>query len=316
MLKLLRNPAARLSVQVGVSVGILWMLLRNAQWEVVWGVLTSGSPLLLVAAMAVKLLSLIIHEWRLWLALPQPRPALLKVISVGVVAGVLNLILPARGGDVAAIAMLDRDCSVPPPTSTAAIGVTSFLEAALFAAFLMAVLGLGAAQWTEITGSEQNPVLWIAGALGLGVAGLTTIAAVGRRLRERPVPSSSILALIRQTFVQIAGMVGSSRYLFVHSIAAVLQVVMVVASFSIALVAVTSTVDAPITAASMVLAASSLAAFVLPPTMAAGPAAACSLVLPHFGVDAAGALAYATVYWAVAHLPALGLGLPAIFARR
>ena len=69
-------------------------------------------------------------------------------------------------------------------------------------------------------------------------------------------------------------------------------------------------------AASGVLAVSALASIVLPPTYGAGPAAAGVAVLAAFGVDAAGALAFAAGYWVVSQAPAAVLGLPCLIGRR
>ena len=316
MRELLSKPSTRVLVQLTVSALILWVLFRDSDLGAVWATIKGGSLWMLVGALLVKAIGLLVHETRLWLALPSPRPPLPRVISLGLVAGVLNLALPARAGDVAAIAMLDRECKVPVPVGTAAVGVTSFLEAALFAFFLMAVVGMGAAQWADIVGEGQNPALWIGLALLCGCLVLATMGILGRLLRDKPSPKSRVLALAQQTLIETSQMVGSGRYLLIQSAAAAVQVVVVVVAFSLAMMASGANVVDPITAASMVLAVSSLASFVLPPTMAAGPAAASSLVLPHFGADPTGALAYATVYWVVAHLPAVCMGLPALFARR
>ena len=316
MRELLSKPSARILLQLAVSAIILWVLFRDTDLSAVWSTIQRGSLGMLVAALLVKASGLLVHEARLWLALPSPRPPLPRVISLGLVAGVINLALPARAGDVAAIAMLDRECEVPVPVGTAAVGVTSFLEAALFACFLMAVVGMGAAQWVDIVGDGQNPILWIGLALTGGCVALGIMGIVGRWRRDQPAPASRALAMIHQTLIETSQMVGSGRYLMIQSAAAAVQVLVVVAAFSLAMMASGAGVSEPVTAASMVLAVSSLAAFVLPPTMAAGPAAASSLVLPHFGADPSGALAYATVYWVVAHLPAVSMGLPALFARR
>ena len=316
MRELLSKPSTRVLVQLTVSALILWVLFRDSDLGAVWATIKGGSLWMLVGALLVKATGLLVHETRLWLALPSPRPPLPRVISLGLVAGVLNLALPARAGDVAAIAMLDRECKVPVPVGTAAVGVTSFLEAALFAFFLMAVVGMGAAQWADIVGEGQNPALWIGLALLCGCLVLATMGILGRILRDKPSPESRVLALAQQTLIETSQMVGSGRYLLIQSAAAAVQVVVVVVAFSLAMMASGANVVDPVTAASMVLAVSSLASFVLPPTMAAGPAAASSLVLPHFGADPTGALAYATVYWVVAHLPAVCMGLPALFARR
>ena len=78
------------------------------------------------------------------------------IISLGLAAGVMNLALPARAGDLAAIAFMERECKVHPSVGTAAVGVTSFLEAALFGFFLLAVMGLGAARWSHLVGDSST----------------------------------------------------------------------------------------------------------------------------------------------------------------
>ena len=157
MRELLSKPSARSCCRLAVSAVILWVLFRDADLSAVWSTIQRGSLGMLAAALLVKASGLLVHEARLWLALPS-RPPLPRVISLGLVAGVINLRSSARAGDVAAIAMLDERCDVPVPVGTAAVGVTSFLEAALFAFFLMAVVGMGAAQWVDIVGDGQNPI--------------------------------------------------------------------------------------------------------------------------------------------------------------
>ena len=68
-------------------------------------------------------------------------------------------------------------------------GVTSFLEAALFAFFLMAVVGMGAAQWVDIVGDGQNPIPGIGLALTCGCVVLGTMGVVGRWRRDQPARS-------------------------------------------------------------------------------------------------------------------------------
>jgi hypothetical protein len=302
--------------QLALSVFILWVLLSDIDTDAIKAVLISGSIWWAAAALGIKTLALIVHEWRLWLALPQPRPPLRAVISLGLAAGALNLALPARAGDLAAIAFMDRECDVPVPVGTAAVGVTSFLEAAIFAFFLLAVMGLGAAQWASLVGDSSTAAWWIAGGIATGCGILGAMAIVGRRWATDETHPNRFIELIKRTVVETSSSVRDARYLGTQTAAAAFQVVLVVSAFTLALLACGASVSNPIAAASMVLGIASLASFVLPPTMAAGPAASSALVLPAFGASPSEALAYAAGYWLVAHIPAMTMGIPALFARR
>ena len=316
MPEILNKPTARRVIQVLLSAAILFALLRDIETEGVVNTLKGGSWWWLVAAMGVKTSALIVHECRLWLALPKPRPPARTVVSLGLAAGVLNLALPARAGDVAAIAFMERECKIPPSVGTAAVGVTSFLEAALFGFFLLAVIGLGAAQWTHLVGDGSTAIFWISAGIGCGCAVLFLMAVIGKRWEGNTESGHAALQFIKRTVVETSAVVRDARYLGVQTAAAALQVILVVSAFSLAVPASGAILEDPLAASSLVLGVSSLAAFVLPPTMAAGPAAASAMVIPLFGGTESAALAYAVCYWLVAHIPAMTMGLPALFARR
>ena len=123
--------------------------------------------------------------------------------------------------------------------------------------------------------------------------------------------------MIHQTLIETSQMVGSGRYLMIQSAAAAVQVVVVVAAFSLAMMASGAGVSEPVTTASMV-----------PRGVRVWPRSCCRQPWPRDLLPPAawsyrtsaptvrGTLAYATVYWVVAHLPAVSMGLPALFARR
>ncbi len=308
----------RVLIQLSLSVLILWLLLDDVDFGEVWQTLSNGSIGWFLAAVTVKTAALLVHEYRLWLALPAPRPPTKKIISLGLAAGVLNLALPARAGDVAAIAFMERECDIPAPVGTAAVGVTSFLEAALFAFFLLAAFGLGAAQWSSLLDDQTRTtaMLWIGGSIACGCLVLFGMAIMGQRWTQAASPENLGLRFIQRTVVETSVILRNARYLGIQTGAAAIQVVLVVSAFSLAVPASGAPASDALLAGSLVLGISSLAAFVLPPTMAAGPTAASALVMPLFGVDESGALAYAAMYWLVAHAPAMTMGLPALWARR
>lgn len=306
-----------MTLQVLASVAILALIVRDIDPAELKGFIEQGSWLLLGLALLTKSLGLLLHETRLWLALPKPRPALSHVISMGLSAGVLNLVLPARAGDIAIIGFLKREANISPATGTMAVGITSILEAVLFGGYLLLAILLGAHHMTGLLGDDVT--LWLSVFLvGISAGGVGVIF-LGRRI-DITAERSGILGFILRTMGETAHALSSGRFMGPQALTAALQVVLVVVAFTLAMPAAGIHLEHPELAASLILGASSILAIFLPPVFAAGPAAAASFVLPVFGVPtaqaAAAALAYAGAYWLVAHIPAGIMGLPALMRRR
>ena len=273
----------------------------------------------MLAALGLKVVTLAFHETRTWLALPAPRPPLSRVTLLGFAAGILNLILPARAGDLAVIILLKRLCGVRTGIAASAMGIVSFLEAAVFGVMLLIVLLIGAAQWETVVGSDalSQAMRFVSLGTGGAIVVAVLIALVGRWLSrpdEPPPEGPGLLEMIREAMTETGAALSSPRFVLLNTGAAVLQVVGMVAAFAMALPAVGIDVPMPWLAASGVLALSSLAAVALPPGYGAGPAAASAAVLSVFGVDPAGALAYAGAWWIISQVPATAIGIPCMLA--
>ena len=91
----------------------------------------------LALALVLKTISLCIHEYRLWYAIHEPRPNIIQTMQIGFSNALLNLIFPWRAGDIIAIAMLKKICSLRVGVATFAIGMVSFFEAAVFGLLMM-----------------------------------------------------------------------------------------------------------------------------------------------------------------------------------
>jgi len=272
---------------------------------------------LLLLAFAVKAAALLLHEVRVWLVLPHPRPPLAKVTRIGLVAGVINLVLPGRAGDLANIAMLQRRCGVSLGTATASMGVVAFIEAAVFGLLLLAGLAVGAAQWQALLGEDayDQAMLVVGLATGGGLAVAVAVAVVGRIASSMPsAPASGIKRVLWEATTQTGAALASPRNAARNIAIAAVQVVGMVAAFAIALPAVGVEVGAPFLAAAAVLGLSAIAAVVLPPSYGAGPAAASLAVLSTAGASEADALAFAGAYWVLSQLPALLFGLPSMWS--
>lgn len=274
----------------------------------------------MLAALGLKVLTLAFHETRTWLALPTPRPSLARVTLIGFAAGILNLILPARAGDIAVVVLLRRLCDVRAGVAAAAMGIVSFLEAAVFGLLLLIVLLIGAAQWETIIGPDalDNAMRFVSLGTGGAIAVAVVVAVLGRTLARRevdePREGPGLLDLLREAVTETGSALSRPRYVLLNTGAALLQVVGMIAAFAMALPAVGVVVPMPALAASGVLALSSLAAVALPPGYGAGPAAASAAVLSIFGVDPAGALAYAGAWWIISQVPATVIGIPCMLA--
>jgi len=307
------------AAQLGASAVVLGLLARDVDPSELARIQHRLAPGWLGLALLVKTFTLYLHEQRLWLAFNPPRPPLGRVLAIGLAAGVLNLVLPGRAGDLASIAMLKRECGVRVGAATAAVGIASFLEAAVFGVLLLAVLALGASRWQDVIGAEAHgqAMQWVTVATLGGVAVAAASAVIGRRLRPEPEPAGpSPLAIIRETLRQASHSFATLPALTMNVGLAVVQVVGMVGAFALAFPAVGLDIPLPMLAAAGVLAISSVASIVLPPSFGASPAAASVAVLAAFGVDQADALAYAVAWWLVSQVPATVLGLPCLWGRR
>lgn len=301
------------------SLLVLWVLSQEVEAGSISAIVGRIDWLWMAVALVVKSASLFVHELRLWLSLNPPRPPLRKVVAIGFAAGALNLVLPARGGDLACIAMLRRECGVSVGAATASVGVVAFLEAAMFGLTFLAVLLAGAPRWRTVIGDEAH-LQAVSGitAVTLGGVLIATVGVIiGRRFVGEPeTPSGpSPVALVRETLRQASANMTAPAILAMNTGLALIQVAGMVGAFALLFPALGLAVPLPMLAAAGVLAISAIAAVVLPPSFGAGPAAAAVAVLAVFGIDQTGALAYAAGWWIVSQVPAALIGVPCLWGR-
>ena len=308
------------AVQLAASALVLVLLSRDVDASALRGIRGRLAPGWLIVALLIKTFTLYLHEQRLWLAFNPPRPPLRRVLGIGFAAGVLNLVLPGRAGDIASVAMLRRETGVTVGAATAAVGVASFLEAAVFGSLLLGVLGLGARRWQEVLGAEAHGLAlqWVTiGTLG-GVAAAVAATVISRRLRPADTPTNTGPApveILRETLRQAGSNFSTPAAMASNVGLAIVQVVGMVAAFALAFPAVGIEIPLPMLAAAGVLAVSSVASIVLPPSFGASPATASVAVLTVFGVTQGDALAYAAAWWVISQLPATFIGLPCLWGR-
>ncbi len=310
-----------LPAQLLASVLVIALLLRDAEWERVWEALTRSSLAWLAVATAVKMLGLTLHEVRLWtslIAAGERHPAL-RVVTIGYVSGLLNTVLPVRGGDLVALGLMKRELGVPAPSGVAAIGLTGFLEAAVFGVFLLGVALVGASQWEELLGTAMTRQA--TGTLTLmtlaAVFGSVLVVLLARRLRKKPKQPVGIgpIAFLRETLTRVGEGMAAAGPLALNLALAAVQVGMVVFSFWAILPALQLEVPFAVLAVCGVIGVGSFAAVVLPPSFGAGTAATSVFVLGFFGVSEPDALAYTALTWVSNTLPPLCCGLVPLLRR-
>jgi uncharacterized protein (TIRG00374 family) len=311
----------RRSLQLLASLAVVWALLHDADLAALGDNLRTASPAFLAMALVLKSISLVLHEVRLWLLLPSPRPATTKVIAIGLASGVFNQFLPARGGDVAAATMLHKLCGVRGGIAAAAVGLSAFLEAAVFGCGMVVVLLIGATRWEQALGAEVHvqALSWVTTATLGGIALAVIGAKIGQRLARDKAPEGVVGGLFHGTLQAVGDACSSPRELVIHVALTVVQVGSMVWAFSLALPAVgvdLGSTSLEILATGGVLTTASLASILLPPSYGAGPAAAAVATLAIFGVDPAQALAFSAMWWLISEIPHLGFGLPCLWMLR
>jgi len=309
-----RGSRWKLPLQIIASAAILGALLWSANPDEVAAALAGADLRWVAAACCIKATGLMLHELRLWVSLlAWRRPPLWHVLTIGFVSGLLNTVLPIRGGDLIAMGLLKKELDIPTPAAVAAVGITGFLEAAAFGVFVLGVVLLGASEWEQLVGAAETARAqgWLTLAVFGAVFGSVGLVFVGRRLgRSEPEPEKkSVLDLIRETVVQTGAGLSAWGPLAANLALAAVQVAAVVGSFWCLLPALGLEIELSLMAVCGVIALGSVAAVVLPPSTAAGTAATAVFVLGAFGVSEADALAFTALGWVANSLPPLVIGL-------
>lgn len=312
-------------LSVVLSVAVIAVFLQDANMKELWTLLSSIEWPWLIAALAVKSVSLTIHEYRLWLGFGQDRPPIQQTIQIGFASALLNILFPGRAGDIAAIAMLHKKCAVPIGTATFAVGMVGFFEGAIFGLMMIVVLLFNAPMWIEYLGEEYHlqSLQTISGLTLLGIAIVIVAAVIGRRIVEEPSSTDnefSPIIWIKDAFNQTGNNLTDVRYIILNSLASIAEVWLMIASFAmgfemIGLESTSIDLNPMLTwsISGLVLGLSAVASIVFPQTYGAGSAAASIFILGLFGFDQTQALGFASVWWLISQVPAVILGLPSLW---
>ncbi len=314
-----------IALQVLVSLAVLALLLREADPRAVAGALTRVSWAWLALAMVAKAAALTLHEFRLWWLLRAGHAcSLRKVLGIGFLSGLVNVILPIRIGDVLAMVLLTRERKVPGPVAVSAVVLVAVLEAAALGLFLVVIFGTGLVFWEQSLGSRgvQNAFSTVALATLLGVCAVVGLGILGRLVdgrrsdaREEEGITDRLRRALAMVLEHTGGNLGRAGALLSNGLLALADAGLFLASYAILVRALDLPVPSAWTAAGVVMALSSVASLVLPPSLGAGTAASSVIALGLLGVDEPTALAYAALVWLAGNLPVVVLGLPPALAR-
>ncbi|MCP4808323.1 MAG: flippase-like domain-containing protein [Proteobacteria bacterium] len=304
----------KIPAQVLASAVVLYVLVRQADPMAVLAALSEASVAWVLIAAAVKALGLALHELRLWVMLQAWRKTpIMPVLSIGFLSGLLNSVLPIRGGDLVAMGLLRKELDVSTPAAVAAVGITGFVEAAVFGVFVLGVMVLGASEWEQLVGVAETAAAqnWLTLAVFGATIGAVGLGVLGRKLRsDAPTESRpGVVQLVRDTVVQTGTGLTSWGPIAANVGLAAVQVLLVVGSFWAILPALGLHVEFPLLAVCGVVALGSIAAVVLPPSLGAGAAATSVFVLGAFGVSEADALAFTAISWIANSVPPFILGI-------
>jgi len=291
---------------------ILTGLVYDANPEEVWNAISRANPAWLATAIALRAFTLTLHEVRLWFALlPWGRFPLMHVVIIGWIAGLMNTLLPIRGGDLIGVALLRKELSIDTSKAIASVGITAFLEVVLFASFTLIVLSVGLTRWESLVGvvttqrAMGSMTLIILG----GIAAAIVLTILSKRFRKRDRPTRrGPLELIRESVVETGTGLKAWRPVAGNASIGIIQVITMVLSTWALLPALGLQPPLALLAVCGLIAFGSIAAIVLPQSLGAGPAATAIFVLGFFGISEPDAIAMAALLWLSATLPPLATG--------
>ena len=264
---------------------------------------------LLAAALLTKVFSLCVHELRLTLALPRPRPPAALVFAAGFTAGMINLALPARAGDAALVGLLAKLPGQRWEGALAAVARVGAVEVVAFA--LACLLAIATAVAEDLPWLQLADPRAAAGSLGLGLIGAAVVAGLLLQLGRRwsaPRGAERVAGSVRARIGQALGTAAAPRGLLTDLALAAVEIGTMIAAFALGLSAAGLEVQAPLATATAVLALSATASLVLPPGYGAGPTAAAAAVLGACGIGAEATLRYALCWWLISQVPAVLAG--------
>ena len=302
------------SFQLFLSVLLLVLFASSLQHDDIIQTLSQSSISWLVVALILKSLSLLLREVRLWLALPLPRPRFIPTMNIGLFTGALHTFLPLRGGDLLSIGLLHKNLNIPSPKASFAVGLCAFLEMLVFG--VIAVLTLISTQhlWFEVQALYQEILSWMSVATGIGIFIFVIAILIAKFATPPDEEQPSLLQSVVPEMIRLLqSSVASRNYILSNIALTIADVLVMLLSFSCIFYCLHISCSLPFTVSTLILGVSAVAAFALPPSYGAGPAASAILIFSLFQLPEENALAYAAIWWVLSQVPSLLFGIPALW---
>lgn len=181
--KRLLGRVARLALSAAV-IALLVVFARTVDWAKTWTALRDASPLLLSAAVAANLVSLIVRGVRWWILLRAAgSPSLWLAMRATFAGAGLNNILVANGGDAARVVFITRATSTPSSRVLATVALDRLFDPVGF----IILLAVGVALFDLPPAIERYRAWAVAGVAAVTVA-VAWLVYAARKARPEHVP--------------------------------------------------------------------------------------------------------------------------------
>lgn len=297
-------------LQILVSFIAIYICFHDVEKKQILNIFSKISIPLLVCSLILKTIGLIFRETRLWLILEKPRPSFEKTMYIGLASGMLHTFLPLRGADVISIGMLKQYCAVDISRASVAVALSSFFEMLVFGFFLITILFFQPF-WYEKLGVEifQRSIFSTTSLLIAGIFIVSAFAFRGKTTSPSSEQTSPLKTFMRDVCLHTHKAV-AIKHLLTQIGVSVLEIMLMIVSFVMGLMALSININAPIGVVSIIMALSAISAIALPPSYGAGPAAVITFVLQLFGCSTEESFAYSGVWWILSQLPTICTGIP------
>src|SRR5580765_2410961 len=170
-------------VIVGLTVGLLWLFVRNIDLDETWRAMIHANPWFLSAAVLVVLATYILRAQR-WLILLKPLgPARFRqAFRTTVIGFAANLLLPGRVGEVLRPYLLARAEDMNPASAFATIIVERLLDMAMVIVLFALALPVSGVDLGPQASVIKGSALVLAGIAIVGLAALFVLAGQPERL--------------------------------------------------------------------------------------------------------------------------------------
>ncbi len=172
-----RTPVPRILLGSLVGAACLWLAFRHVSLVQIREVLASARPVFLGLAVAAIVGATAFRAWRWQFLFPVEGGGALsfsRLWPILVVGQMVNILVPARAGDVARLYLVQRVSRRAPGQTLGTIAVEKALDGVVF----VVLLGV-ASLWVDLPGAVDEAALVLGAVLGVAVAAMALAVMAG-----------------------------------------------------------------------------------------------------------------------------------------